>query len=64
LSTAFRVSLWVQAFAGPSKCKRWSFRSSDGVCRLFGPPAVGVVPLAVSYASNDDRAWYSGEGVP
>ncbi len=43
-------------------CKRWSFRSSDGACRLFSPDKPGQrnASLPGSGTSPQDQAWYSG----
>lgn len=48
--------------ATPLQCKRWSFRSSDGACRLFKSGS-DVRAVSLQGATPKDQQWYSGTGV-
>lgn len=42
------------------KCKRWSYRSKDGTCRLFGTGGSGYRTVAVENKTAKDQEWASG----
>ncbi|KAI7839898.1 hypothetical protein COHA_006378 [Chlorella ohadii] len=46
--------------ATPIKCKRWSYRSKDGVCRLFGPSSSTARSVALTAQTPKDQEWASG----
>ncbi len=53
--------LYLQG-ATPIKCKRWSYRSKDGVCRLFGPSSSTARSVALTAQTPKDQEWASGTG--
>ena len=45
------------------QCKAWSFRESDGACRLFEDDPGNGKDLQLK-TGNDRDAWVSGVGAP
>jgi hypothetical protein len=54
----------LQSYQTSLKCKAWSYRASDGACRLFTntPDQAPAVSLVVENSTEAQRAWYSGQG--